>query len=103
MGPHLTIILKKQFEIAGYSDKFDTIDFKNTQWYQDLTWNSDQEMEFKKWATDYLYKGSMARKEVMNYPSLHTKKDLYNWFNWWNLSYGFRIDNNLKYLENEDN
>ena len=92
MGPHLTTILKKQFEFAGHYDLYDTIDFtdEGNRWFHDLTWNEQQESEFKDWVIQYLKDNIRARKEVMTVYTRKTNKVLNEWFSWWNLMYGFR-------------
>ena len=93
MRKHTEIILKKQFEIAGHLDKFDSIDFKNDSWFNDLTWTQEQEDKFKDWVIDYIMNNKYAGKEVISVRT-YSKKVLNKWFSWWNLSYGFTIDYN---------
>ena len=65
-GEHLQIVLRKMCNMVGADA--DKIDFKSNNWFWQYEWTKDQEQEFVKWLTDYLYQNTKARKEIMEYP-----------------------------------
>ena len=91
MNKILQNILRKQFEIADYSDLFDSIDFKKDGWYN-LEWTDYKERQFRKWFIDHLYKSRKSRNVIMNFPT-RNKKRIQEVYGWWNLTYGFKIKN----------
>jgi len=83
-------VLENQCRIAGC--RFEDIDFESDTWYQDSTWTTKQESEFKIWVIEYLKSNIKARKQLMTFPT-KTKTNLERWFNSYNLMYGFRVKN----------
>lgn len=62
-------IIDKMFEIAGHDIRYKDVKGRADNWFQDYTMTSSQNEEWKKWATDYLYKNrimskAMSKKQV---------------------------------------
>ena len=87
--PYAKMFIEKQCEIANID--FNKIDFKSKDWFNEHTWTSENESEFKKWAIEYLKNNIKARRELCAIPSIKSNKALEKWFSLWNLMYGFKI------------
>lgn len=61
-GKHLTVVLKEMCKRV--KAKYDSIDFKSTEWYRKHTWSCAQQESFEGWLTDYLYRNRDARMEL---------------------------------------
>jgi hypothetical protein len=83
---HLTIVLKKMFEMVGA--EYDESIFEKEDWYRLHEWEERDSEGFIKWLSDYLYKNKDARKEIMAVPS-KDKNSCENVARMFDLSYGW--------------
>jgi hypothetical protein len=63
MGTHLNYILKEMFNRVNL--KFDQSFLMKKNWYLEKTWTLNEQNNFQKWLTDYLYTNRDARLELM--------------------------------------
>lgn len=70
-SPHLHTVLKKMCEAVGADVK--TVD-PSGEWYLKHAWSEEQEGKFRAWLENELYANAKMRQEVMDAPSLKTKK-----------------------------
>lgn len=66
MNKHLVIVLLKMCEAVGAD--FRKIDFKKENWFMEYTWTHEQENEFIKWLSDYLYRNEKALEAFSAFP-----------------------------------
>lgn len=92
MNTHLDIILK---EMCNRVDaKYDLIDFRDQDWYQQYTWTTKEELEFVDWMVEYLYTHKEARQEIMKFPTKrksHIKEAVW----WFIFNYGWKVKDEL--------
>lgn len=89
MTKHLEIILKKMCQMVGAN--FDEVDFKEQGWYQKYSWTKKQQGEFQTWFINYIVSHKEARQEIMQYPNLLTRQNLYKVWAEFNLAYGWVV------------
>ena len=65
---HLKIILKQMCKSVGV--KYSNIDFYSDKkpYYEQYSWSSIKENNFREWLVNYLLDNSMARLELMKFP-----------------------------------
>ena len=68
---HLQVVLRKMCEIVNADP--DSIDFSNDKWFYLHQWTVEQEQEFIKWLSDYLYETKGARQEFLTHPYKNKK------------------------------
>jgi len=88
MKQHLEEILRKMCGFVGAD--FETINFKEKEWYLKYQWTAEQENEFKKWLYGYLKNHKKAQMELFEttLPPKLLKKEVELFI----LSYGWRCD-----------
>ena len=59
---HLKIILTEMCQKVGV--EFKDVNFNDADWYQKHTWTEEEQDDFVKWMTDYLYTNTEARREI---------------------------------------
>jgi hypothetical protein len=87
-GKHLTIILK---ELCNWvSADYESMNFKEDNWYMKYEWELEKEKSFKKWLADYFYNSQEARREMLTFPRKNKKRcsDSADWFVF---QYGWKI------------
>jgi hypothetical protein len=62
-GVHLTVILKEMAQRV--KTNYETFPWSIDDWYQINDWTEDEQNDFHKWLTEYFYKNSKARKELL--------------------------------------
>lgn len=69
---------------------YGSIDFKAPTWYHEYEWTQEQEDDFVKWMTDYLFNNKEARFEILAFPRKDKKycKKAAEEFVW---NYGWKI------------
>ena len=70
--PHLFEILCKMFDCVGATYHADLV--KKRGWFLKNQWTVEQQEEYIKWLTNYLYKNKEAREEIVFTPNIKTKK-----------------------------
>ncbi len=67
---------------------YNQINFRDN-WYLEHVWSKEQEEDFTKWLTEYLFKNTQARKEIMSnsYKNKNTCKQTAKEFIW---NYGWK-------------
>jgi len=68
--------------VSSYAEVKEWADANGDEWFRKRTWTDAQEREFKKWAVDEIRKAFKF-----------TKKTAENKYSWFNLMWGWRIDN----------
>jgi hypothetical protein len=66
MNKHLKYILQVMCSYVGAD--FDSIDFKDGEWFWKYSWTPQQQNEFMEWLVDYLYKNKEARELICEHP-----------------------------------
>ena len=94
-NPHVIEVLKKQFEIGGYTeDEFNNTNFTDKEtknpWWSNLSWTREQESKYGDWFVDYLRNSSSARRAIMAIPSTK-KENIRKVWSWWNFQFGFKV------------
>lgn len=86
--PHLEVILRKMCSMAGVD--YDETDFVTSSWYLQACWAETDQNRFIDWLTDYLYKNTAARDEIMDRPvKIKTKcREAAKGFTW---NYGWAL------------
>jgi len=72
MTLHLKNILTKMCEYVNVD--FNTIDFKEHEWFLKHAWTTNHENDFKEWMVDYLSNNKEAQKEIMNIETTDKKR-----------------------------
>jgi len=73
MEEHLTFVLQEM--CSRVSADFDSIDFKQSNWYTQYEWFVEEEAEFTEWLADYVYRNKDARRELTTRYYRITKRD----------------------------
>lgn len=69
--------------------KYEDIDFSKPKWYMEYSWDAETQTSFIDWMTDYLYKTSQARNEILNNP-IKNKKHIRKAVSEFVFNYGWR-------------
>ena len=74
------VFINKMFEIIGSNETYDNLlKTNNETWFQDYTWNKEQEDTFKKYALPLIKKTYTL-----------TKKETITNYYWWLLQFGLK-------------
>lgn len=84
-SPELEFVLKEM--CSRVNADYNTINFKEDQWYWKYEWTIEEENDFKDWLTNLLKKDKKVRKVIMAFPSLKDYKGTANMFV---MNYGWR-------------
>jgi len=60
----LEALIDKMFEIAGHNLKFDDVEGRKDNWYQQYTMSEDENKEWLKWGIDYIRKKRRMPKKL---------------------------------------
>ena len=63
---HMTNVLTEMCTRVGAN--FNRINFKKSDWYWEFEWTQSEDDNFIEWLSDYLFKYSGARTEIMQFP-----------------------------------
>lgn len=83
-------ILNKMFSYVGITLK--DVKPKESNWFLEYSWTAEQQEEFTKWLSDYLYNDKGARGAIMA-NSVKSKKKCDAAANFFVFSYGWRLKN----------
>jgi hypothetical protein len=92
LGEHTQIVLREMCKRVGAD--YEKIDFKDeiNPYYFKHDWTDDDQSDFAKWMTQYLYNNEKARQEIMAVPR-KTKKYCKNVANHFVFNHGWKIKN----------
>ena len=87
---HFTEILETILrEMCGrVNTDYDKMDFTKNDWFRQHSWTVEEEKDFIKWMTTYLYNNTKARNELMNITKKN-KKNCEEAVRWWIFTYGW--------------
>ena len=64
-GPYMVVILREMCRRVAV--RYYDVDFKTGDWYLKRTWSEKEMNDFIEWMSDYLYRTSGARTELMTH------------------------------------
>jgi hypothetical protein len=74
---------------------YSKINFDEPEWYNKHCWSQKQQENYVEWMTNYLYTNSIARKEILNFPT-KSKKQIERAVKEFVFSYGWKVCENKK-------
>ena len=84
---HLEKVLKKMCKAVNVD--YQKIDFKKHNWFLKYSWTQKQEDKFKEWFIKYLQDNKKARKEILRFPILYSRRNLEKAVNEFLFNYGW--------------
>ena len=63
---HLEVILRKMCRMVGAN--YNSMNFKESNWFHKHSWTEEEESEFKKWLIKYFNDHVEARHALMKFP-----------------------------------
>jgi len=75
-------LIDKMFEIAGHDVKFEDVEGRTDEWYQQYTMTEEQNKEWREWGTKYI------KKKKRHYSKIASRE-----MAWLDLYCGLKIEN----------